>query len=199
MKPITYPARPMNGGSLEIALPKTGEWFYEPKYNGWRALVHIPTGTVYNRHGDLLSIKDEFAGAILLLRSTMQAEAFKWVDVEALERRHNIGRGCLIMLDAIPEPAFAKATYAERRGWISSPIWPELDLMPQKPFPTISRPPQIYGSLTTWNDLKGINNRLGHVPFYEGMVAKRADSIYPIQLRSPDLKFPYWIKHRWAF
>ena len=51
MNPITYPARPINGGPLEKARPKHGEWFYEPKYNGWRALVHVPTGTMFNRHG----------------------------------------------------------------------------------------------------------------------------------------------------
>jgi hypothetical protein len=45
--PITYPARPINGGPLPNARPKQGVWYYEPKYNGWRALVHIPTGTMF--------------------------------------------------------------------------------------------------------------------------------------------------------
>ena len=35
--------------------------------------------------------------------------------------------------------------------------------------------------------------------FYEGMVAKRNDSIYPMQRRSAEVEFPFWMKHRWAF
>ncbi len=41
-------------------------------------------------------------------------------------------------------------------------------------------------------------NRQWHCPFYEGLVAKRADSLYPVQLRSPTLEFPGWVKHRWS-
>jgi hypothetical protein len=43
-----------------------------------------------------------------------------------------------------------------------------------------------------------INRRLG-CDFYEGVVAKQADSPYPIQLRSPDQETPAWIKHRWQY
>jgi len=70
MKPITYPARPINGGPLDKAHAKHGEWFYEPKYNGWRALVHVPTGTMFNRHGQRLSIQQEFAKALANSRTT---------------------------------------------------------------------------------------------------------------------------------
>lgn len=197
MKPITYPARPVNGGSLERALPKSGTWFYEPKYNEWRAMTHVPSGNLYNRHGVLLSIADEFTEALRLLRSTMDGQVFKWVDLGVLERRHKIGQGCLIVLDVIPEPAFAKAPYTERRKWIEA-VWPELDLKPPRTFPLASIPTQIYGTLTTWFDLQAVNTRLG-CEFYEGLVAKRGDSIYPIQLRSPEVKFHHWVKHRWAF
>ena len=93
MKPPTFPARPINGGPFHKARPKPGEWFYEPKYNGWRALVHIPTGTMFNRRGEPLTIAAEFADALDILRRTLDAEAFKWADCEALERRHNIGQG----------------------------------------------------------------------------------------------------------
>ena len=31
--PITFPARPIQGGKLERAPKKTGLWFAEPKYN----------------------------------------------------------------------------------------------------------------------------------------------------------------------
>ena len=33
----------------------------------------------------------------------------------------------------------------------------------------------------------------------EGIVAKRADSTYPIHLRAPDQETTAWIKHRWHF
>jgi hypothetical protein len=34
---------------------------------------------------------------------------------------------------------------------------------------------------------------------FEGLVAKRVDSIYPTRLRSPEIELPFWMKHRWAF
>jgi ATP-dependent DNA ligase len=44
--PITFPARPIQGGKLDRAPKKTGLWFAEPKFNGWRALVHCPSGAM---------------------------------------------------------------------------------------------------------------------------------------------------------
>ena len=69
LRPCTYPARPLNGGPLERALPKPGQWHYEPKYNGWRALVHAPSGTMFNRYGQRLTIQREFATALAALRA----------------------------------------------------------------------------------------------------------------------------------
>jgi hypothetical protein len=31
---------------------------------------------------------------------------------------------------------------------------------------------------------------------YEGIVAKRSDQPYPMQLRGPEVRTPYWMKHR---
>ena len=42
---ITYPARLIQGGRLELAPLKRGLWFAEPKLNGWRTLIHTPTFT----------------------------------------------------------------------------------------------------------------------------------------------------------
>src|ERR1043165_28768 len=102
MTPPTYPLRPVNGGPLPKALPKTGRWIYEPKYNGWRTLVHVPTGAMFNRKCEPLSIASEFAQGVALRQSALDADAFEWADCEALERRHGIGRGSLIVLDVIP-------------------------------------------------------------------------------------------------
>lgn len=189
--PITFPARPVNGGPLEKALPKHGDWYYEPKYNGWRALVHVPTGTMFNRKGEKLSIAGEFDLAL----HELQLTPFTWLDCEALERRHNIGRGSLIVLDAI----FAEATYKQRRECLEDYFRPE-------PGPELFEcqdvylPPQIEpaDAESSWRILQSRNVNC-RCEFYEGLVAKRADSLYPIQLRSPDVEFPFWMKHRWAF
>ena len=68
VQPPTYPARPINGGRLELAPPKPGQWFDEPKYNGWRALVHVPTGAMFNRRCQPLSITGSFSAALKRLR-----------------------------------------------------------------------------------------------------------------------------------
>ena len=99
---LTFPARPIQGGRLELAPPKRGLWFAEPKLNGWRALIHTPTGTVWNRHGTPLTIAECFRPALAAL-AKLASRGLVWADCEALERRHNLGRGTLVVLDVIPE------------------------------------------------------------------------------------------------
>ena len=65
-------------------------------------------------------------------------------------------------------------------------------------FPPVSVPPALCNSRNAWLDLQTINRELS-CDFYEGVVAKRADSLYPVQLRSPEQEFPFWVKHRWRF
>lgn len=188
--PLTYPARPINGGPLDKAPPKTGDWVYEPKYNGWRTLIHVPTGTMFNRHGEPLSIAGEFATAL----RELQRAPFEWLDCEGLERRHQRGRGTLIVLDAVMH-----GTYRERRGWLE-------DQFKAEPGPWFIGDASAYipATVTTedapkaW-DILQLRNRETGCEFYEGLVAKRADSRYPIQLRRADETFPFWVKHRWAF
>lgn len=45
---ITYAARPIQGGRLELAPPKRRLWYAELKLNGRRALIHTPSGTMYS-------------------------------------------------------------------------------------------------------------------------------------------------------
>ena len=54
------------------------------------------------------------------------------------------------------------------------------------------------GWLGLWDILQQCNKAL-RCEFWEGVVAKRNDSIYPRQNRSHDVEFPFWMKHRWAF
>lgn len=65
---ISYPARPIQAGKFDRGSKKTGLWFAEPKFNGRRALVHCPSGAMWNRHGGLLSIAGEFALPLRELR-----------------------------------------------------------------------------------------------------------------------------------
>jgi ATP-dependent DNA ligase len=200
--PPTFPARPINGGNFLLSGPKLGTWQNEPKYNGWRSLVHIASGQMWNRHGARLSIGHEFTRALDALRVTLDAQAFEWADCEALERRHGIGRGCLIVLDVVPLPGFDVATYAERRGWLDAAL-PELALTPPADFPLLSIPPAIVAAEYTWRDLQTINRRLnpGGKPendFYEGFVMKKKTAPYPIQLRSANAPCAGWVKHRWS-
>ena len=114
---LTFPARPIQGGRLELAPPKRGLWYAEPKLNGWRALIHTPTGTMWNRHGTLLTIADCFRPALAAL-GKLASRGLVWVDCEALERRHNLGRGTLVVLDVIPE--FGTPSYEQRRAMLVS-------------------------------------------------------------------------------
>ena len=101
MKPVTFPARPLNGGRFGM-FPQNNTRLWSAKLNGWRALVHTPTGTIFNRQGQELSIAAEFAEAL----DELSRIGIEWIDAEGLERRHNIGRGSLILLDAvIPDTA----------------------------------------------------------------------------------------------
>lgn len=197
LSPLTYPARPKNGGPLPTAPPKLGAFDYEPKVNGWRAEVHAPSRLMWNRHGQPLTIADEFKAALDRLEELAAVTAIEWWDVEALERRHNIGRGGLIVLDWIPaHPAF-QPPWSSRNQFLHQHL-PEFDLVfDPANFPLLSIPPLVYGDVSVWRDLQQINWRLG-CDFFEGLVAKRRDSLYPIQLRSPDEEFSGWIKHRFV-
>ena len=96
ISPPCFPPRPVNGGPLDKALPKSGDWTMEGKYNGWYAWVHTPTRAMFNRKNEPLSIAHEFKAAL----DTACRLPFEWLNVEALERRHKIGQGSLILLDS---------------------------------------------------------------------------------------------------
>ena len=132
---LTFPARPIQGGRLDLAPPKRGLWFAEPKLNGWRALIHTPTGTMWNRHGTLLTIADCFRPALAAL-AKLTSRGLVWADCEALERRHNLGRGTLVVLDVIPESG--TPIYTARRAMLESllPCDPVFDGDTSRPVPS---------------------------------------------------------------
>jgi hypothetical protein len=202
--PPFYPARPVNGGPLPKALPKSGDWTLEGKYNGWRAWVHNPTRLMFNRKLEPLSIRHEFANALGILHSL----PWEWSDVEALERRHKIGQGSLILLDTP-----IAGDYATRRGIINGaasangipehihadePIEHDRVYLPLTMRNSLGRTSE----LLFWQILQTANAKLGGrsgSDFWEGVVAKRNNSNYPTQRRNSELDFPFWMKHRWAF
>ena len=200
---ITYPARPIQGGRLELAPLKRGLWYAEPKFNGWRALIHTPSGTMWNRHGALLTIAESFRPALAAL-ATRANRGLVWADCEALERRHNLGRGTLVVLDVIPESG--TPIYTARRAMLESllPCDPIFDGDTSCPVPcgavvlTPARRADSHAdALAFYQRLRDANRALG-CDFFEGVVMKRADSVYPVQLRSAMEECRGWCKHRFV-
>lgn len=200
----SYPARPINGGPLERARPKAGHWTYEPKLNGWRALVHAPTGRMWNRHGERLSIEDCFKP---VLDTLAKADVPEWLDCEALERRLNLGRGSLVVFDYIPSGTDRTSTYERRKATLQAamktlPNWQPWQFGP----PVQCALYTIEGVVPYESDqldelylhLKSENQALD-ADLYEGLVAKRTNSPYPVQQRSASEETTFWVKHRWAF
>ena len=195
---ISYPARPIQGGKLDRAPKKIGLWYAQPKYNGWRAVVHCPSGTMWNRHGGRLSIAHEFDAALRELKK-LSERGLVWADCEAMERRHNVGRRSLIVLDWIPD--LGSPTYEERRAFLESLLPLERMSLGEG---TISEDSVLLApsiaetngqALQLYRSLEAINRSV-LADVFEGVVMKRAVSAYPVQLRSPDEKCRFWQKHR---
>ena len=195
---ISYPARPLQGGKLDRAPKKIGLWYAEPKYNGWRAVVHCPSGTMWNRHGGRLSIAHEFDAALRELKK-LSATGLVWADCEAMERRHKVGRRSLIVLDWISDSE--SPNYEDRRKFLESLLPLEGMSLGEGTMPedSVLLAPSIADTngqaLQLYRSLEAINRSvLAYV--FEGVVMKRAVSAYPVQLHSPDEKCRFWQKHR---
>ena len=195
---ISYPARPIQGGKLDRAPKKIGLWYAQPKYNGWRAVVHCPSGTMWNRHGGRLSIAHEFDAALRELKK-LSATGLVWADCEAMERRHNVGRRSLIVLDWIPDSG--SPLYEERRSFLEQFLPLERMSLGEGTMPedSVLLAPSIAETngqaLQLYRSLEAINRSV-LTDVFEGVVMKRAVSAYPVQLRSPDEKCRFWQKHR---
>ncbi len=127
-----------------------------------------------------------------------------WADCEALERRHNLGRGTLVVLDFIPESG--TPSYEQRRASLESllPCDPVFDGETSRPVPngtTVLTPTRRADShadaLAFYQRLRAGNRGLG-CDFFEGVVMKRAGSSYPVQLRNTAEECRAWVKHRFV-
>lgn len=210
MNPITYPARPVNGGQLDLAPPKVGKWAWEPKVNGWRALVHGPSRTAWNRKGEPLSIAKDLMPAINELQHLSNETYISWWDCEALARRHEIGKGGLVVLDWVPVNNDIPVPWRNRKDFImrhvqipvtTLTLWEELCEKGQPLRQRLFHLPDFTeedARERVWQGLQEANQRFD-APFYEGVVAKRVDSLYPVQLNDPEQHCLAWMKHRWAY
>ena len=207
--PITYPARPTRAGPVGGRVWKMlGEaekkvedlkYLYSPKYNGWRVQLHVPTGHCYNRKNQRLSIEDEFDPAIKFIQERVKTlagtlDGFDWLDCEGLERRHGIGRGCLIILDCIS----MHDSVFEDRACALSVAFHTHDVF-SKPQPNNVYVPCHFPreqAAVIDEDLFRLNKEWD-TEFYEGMVGVQADSKYPLNLVNSEKSTAHWVKHRW--
>jgi hypothetical protein len=133
----------------------------------------------------------------------LSEEGFLWADCEALERRHDVARGTLIVLDAISADPRFTPSYQERRAFLESLRIPQerfssgIHEGESRPLLlTTSLPACAHNALLAFYWRLKDANILLKTPFFEGVVMKKADSLYPVQLRSPSEEFRGWIKHR---
>ncbi len=192
----SYPARPVNGGALHCALPKIGAWVWQPKVDDWRAIIHAPSGRVWNRHGKPSSVTGKLTAAFHFLRDC----PFEWLDAGIMECRNDMMRASLVIFDFFPTNNPSQ-TMRERRVLLEH----EFEILPlatrllANGFSVRERVLLINQSegsgLELYQQLQRENATLGR-KFYEGVVAKRLDKPYPLQLRSPSTETPWMMKHR---
>ena len=206
LNPPSYPARPSKGGvPLGIAWQKMSHknTVYTPKYNGWRVLLHVPTGLCYNRHLERLTIADEFKESIYKIQKCCPDD-IEWLDCEGLERRHGIGKGTLFVLDFIPTPVVQHEaldiSYEDRQSVLACTLQKAslIDVWEKPQEDSVYLPPHYNSYEVEGIDsmLKAINEKWD-AEFYEGWVGVKADSKYPIQLVGAEKKALNWTKHRW--
>ncbi len=116
---------------------------------------------------------------------------------------HNLGRGTLVVLDVVPESG--TPNYEQRRATLQALVDTDAVFSSEtsRPVPcgsvvltTTIRVDSRADALAFYQRLRAANRALG-CEFFEGVVMKRADSIYPVQLRSVTEECRGWCKHRW--
>jgi hypothetical protein len=197
VKPICLPPAPINGGKLETAPPKVGNWAWQPKIDDWRGIVHTPSLTVWNQYGEISSVAERGKLGNVLGMLALAADVPEWLDIGIMQNRHDMMRGSIIVLDVINHLPFL-----DRRAYAES-------LFPLLPWATVivgrqelrnNRVyliPEVVGEQPgreLYEQLKIENNLLG-AKFYEGVVCKKLDSLYPFHQR-PKTQASGWIKHR---
>jgi len=184
---ITYPAKPAFQDE-----PQTwgNAWTIQPKFNGWRALVHITDDApeLWNRHGERLTIADNFTTALMELCRVFPTGT--WLDCEALERRGSI-TGTLVVFDVVMD-----GTHSERMAWLANYMTPlAWNILPASNSAVLCGTVPATEARKFFTTFAKINAKRGDDAF-EGAVAKRKDSIYPVQLATPHRVCNDWQKFR---
>jgi hypothetical protein len=201
---ICYPPAPLNGGSLESAPAKVGTWIWQPKPDDRRVVIHTPSRTIWNQYGQLSVANDSEKFEVALDRLENVSFFAEWLDAGLMEYRNDMMRGCIIVFDLI-ERGLTSDERRERLAVTFDPLpWAtelvgtaearnQVYLIPQW------CPDRYVGGfgvhpMELYDRLKNENAQLDR-KFYEGLVAKRADSLYPFGNR-PKQQTADWIKHR---
>jgi hypothetical protein len=201
-KVICYPPAPLNGGPLESAPAKVGTWVWQPKPNDERVVIHAPTRTIWNQYGQPYTKTEAFQPALDRLESV--AFFAEWIDAGTTFKEAGILSGCIIVFDLIERDL----TFDERRERLAVTF----DVLPwaTELVGTAEARNQVYlvpqwcpdryvggygvHPMELYDRLKNENAHLDR-KFYEGFVAKRADSLYTFGNR-PKQQTADWIKHR---
>lgn len=202
--PPTYPARPMNGGDLNIAGPfdDDEDWRYRPKFNGRRVLFHVPTMRTWNRQLEenswskfpVFKAIQDIIGTCDLFRGAFLEPLLEWLDVELLHGKTTIAKKSVVVLDYVSEETWLERQHKLIEVFGANPL--SIYETPGDNEVYYSVPFVVKGGLQTWADLQEANTNLG-CTFYEGLVAYNKRKPYPTQLFSPTKETPHWFKYKW--
>ena len=136
-------------------------------------MVHAPTRSMFNRYGQPLSIAGEFGRALERLRAAVvrvNGRAVEWFDCEALDRRHALGRGTLLVFDYLTVGGVAGEPWRQRKELLAQ-SFPEHDCreapLPEALYgvpghdPAALKPQELYRQLRQLNGRWGCQSYLG--------------------------------------
>lgn len=198
----SFPAYPTTGGRIEKAPKKVGPWIFQPKVEDWHAVLHPATGQVWNQYGKPSSITGKFVAALAILKRC----PFEWLDVGLMNNRHPLMRGCIIVFDLmVPDMLFWQRRAKLEEFFETLPLASELlncggGRTPKVCYDRVFLINQIaantrFEAVSLSRVLETQNAIVGR-KFYEGLVAKRTDKPYPMQLRKAKEPTPWMMKHR---
>lgn len=166
----------------------------EPKLHGCRVLIHLRTGTVWNRHlepftktGCELAVQKTIAKMQPFVHATDDDgnPIVEWIDAEALTGHGlSLGAGSIVIIDVD-----APGNLLERRRYfdhiqkfpLSGSVWQNsCYAMPRHP---LRKADWLWDSLSKRDRL------------YEGVVRKKISHIYRHEMR-PNRETNGWVKHR---
>jgi ATP-dependent DNA ligase len=201
-----YPLRPFSAGCADdfdsFIVPSLKAWAWEPKYNGWRVVVHAPTGTAFCRRGLRMSAEEEFREAMKTIKDVGDLLGCEWFDCEGLSRRHAQSKGSLLILDVMD----LAGDYTTRRSYIEAlvSVHSEIEkpLDPSTvaaPLSVLTTPGNTKPAHSLWERCKAANVGI-RADYYEGLVGKCPASPYlPSARPHPEQDTKAWAKVRWPF